>query len=124
MASQGLIDIVRGDRLRMRRVVTNVPPGILITKAWLTVKYNLADPDPGVFQKEVTAAEQPDVGRITDPGADGTAVIDFVLTEADTLSLDASSSYWYDIQVRTSQGDLITLEHGRVTVTEQVTQSS
>lgn len=78
-----------------------------LVKAWLTLKaypegVNVAD--PGVLQKVITTANVPGTGQITDAGtADGTAVMRFDLTAANTTALGART-YAFDVKVKTASG--------------------
>jgi len=116
------LKIVRGDRLRLQWEVTHLPPGLRIIQAWLTIKASAEDADPGLIQKEINRGERPDIGQIVDDGGDGTATLVFVLLPTETRSLSAGVRYVYDVQVKTNQDDVVTIEYGLVEVVQEVTR--
>jgi hypothetical protein len=114
---------VGGDTLKVRRYVKNIDPTDLLTKAWLTVKADLADADPGVVQKSITTTYSPGNGQIVDAGAtDGKGEILFELTAQNTADIESTGVY-YDIQLKTAAGALYTFELGTVNFRADVTQS-
>ena len=94
-------DIPKGDGYPIRRTFTGLTIGSPVTKAWLTVKHDPGDADPGVLQKIVTTAYVVGQGHIEDDGAlTGTAVVRFDLTPADTILLKDNPYYdYFDIQL-------------------------
>lgn len=85
-----------------RFTVQNLPTGQAVTKAWLTVKADLADADPGLVQLTITttpsasgAIEAAGLGPSTD------AVLRFDLSEANTDAIGANTDRWYDVKVLT-----------------------
>lgn len=119
------IGIVRGDVFSIRRTVNKIPSGRTIVEAWLTVKAAIADVDASAtFQKIITSTDVAGTGQIEDTGADGSAVLRFDLTAANTTAMTAGTSYFYDIQARTDTSDILTLESGTTSATSQVTIDS
>lgn len=115
--------IVRGDQFSIRRTVTGIPSGVLISSAQLTLKSSIAQADPGVFQKSVTSTNVAGTGQVEDTGASGIGKIRFDLVAADTLLLTADTEYFFDIQVKLDNNDIITLESGTTSAKAQVTTS-
>ena len=114
-----------GDDWTIRRNVVNVPSGNTITDAWMTVKEELGDADPGVIQKHISGTgDDPGVGQIEVAGSGGTATIRFDLTPDDTVKLKPWVTYYYDIQVKTSTGKYDTPDDGTIIATPQVTQTT
>src|ERR1035437_2386199 len=54
-----------GDSPTIRRNVV-CPPGITVAGAYLTVKTNQTDVDPGLFQKHITASNVAGTGQVED----------------------------------------------------------
>ena len=100
------------------RYVKQVSPTDPLTKAWLTVKANLADLDNAAkLQKVVTTATAlASPGKITADGSasqgNGTATVVFGLVVADTATLPVGTALYYDIQVMTASGAVYTVEAG------------
>lgn len=119
---------VAGDDLEVRRTITNIPTGQVLTKAWLTIKTKLGDADPGVLQKAVTTTDAPGTGQIVDDGAtDQAGEVRFDLTGTDTALLVPpypKSLYGFDIQVLTSGGKVYTPVKGTIWAEAQVTLAS
>ena len=86
-------DIIEGDSLAIRRTIDRTSSGlqtaVTITSAWMTVKKEQPDADPGLFQKVITTTDTPGVGQIENDGTgdvdpvvrfktplDGTVVVD------------------------------------------------
>lgn len=116
--------IVIGDDFRIVRTYTSLPVGGTIPMAWLTVKKSDKQSDAAaLFQKEITGTLGPD-GHITDNDtAGGTISMFFELTQADTGAAKPGLDYVYDIQVRTSDGDIHTLEIGTISFIRGVTNA-
>lgn len=116
------IEVVAGNDLDEDRTVGNVPLGQTVAEAWLSIKLRATDPDnEAVIQKHITTASS-DEGVVVDEDADdGTAMLTFFLTAEETLTLDPSIRYVYDIQVFTSADKTYTGEVGVVTVKQKVT---
>lgn len=115
--------IVRGDSFPIERIFTRMPNGITLDEAYLTLKEETADADPGIFQKHITTTNQAGIGHVTDDGATGTARVRFDIAEADTLSMTADVDYYFDIQLVFSNAEKRTVEKGLTSATEQVTES-
>lgn len=93
-----------GDPLIVRRtidrVLSSIPNGILVTKAWLTIKADLADTDANaIVQKEITTTDVPGTGQIEDDGTgDVDIIVRFDLGQDDTRNIGHAHRV-YDIQV-------------------------
>lgn len=126
--ANGLSDgsgLVRGDAFPLYRVVPGVPSGVTVTEGWLTVKDDVDDNDASAtFQKNITISDNPGQGHVEEDGADGVAVLRFDLTTTDTLAVSADTRYYYDIQVRTSDSQIHTIESDFETWKEQVTRDT
>ena len=110
-----------GDDLDITRSVPGVPATQTLTKAWLTLKTNVADVDPGLLQKAITSGAVGGVGQITDTGASGTGTVLFQLTGTNTLALPVGTKIYYDIKVLTSAAKIYTVEQGRYYATPRIT---
>ncbi len=117
---------VAGDRLDIRRGVTNIPAGRSIVKAWFTAKLFKTDADPGLLQKVVTTAAQNGVGQITDDGAgDQVGEVLFQLSAADTgTALGPDRAFFYDVQLKFDNGDIATLVYGEISFVRGVTDAA
>lgn len=118
--------IVVGDDVSIRRIidrsVSGFTAGTTITKAWLTVKLNAADADPGLFQKLITTTNVVGVGHIENDGTgDVDPIIRFDLLPADTVKIGATLIRQFDIQVKTNGGQIYTPERGTINAVEEVT---
>lgn len=121
---------VAGDDLSIRRTIDRdgdgetdfaMVSGVTVSRAWLTVKDDLANPDPGLVQKEITTSNVPGTGQIENNGTgDVDPVLRFDLTPANTIAIGTKSRE-YDVQVLLSNGKIYTPERGRIFATSQVT---
>jgi hypothetical protein len=114
------------DNLSIPYTVTDIPVGRTMTKAWLTIKTQKEDADPGILQKVITTAPQAGIGQITDPGASGTGQLLFLIAPSDfsAAALVALVTYEYDIQVKFDDGGIATLELGKITFEQGVTAAT
>jgi hypothetical protein len=93
-----------------------------VAEGWLTVKALIADADgSAIFQKIITTAPNAGVGQIENDGAQGVCIVRFDILAANTLALTADAFYYYDIQLRLSTADILTLESGQFAAQAQVT---
>jgi len=117
---------VAGDDLDVVRVISNIPSGQYVSKAWFTVKKRYFDTDAqAIFQKIITASSVANQGVISDDGASDTvAGVLFVLGASDTVLLKPSAEYVYDIQVITSAGKLYTPETGVIVALPGITAAT
>jgi hypothetical protein len=104
---------VAGDHYYIRKTIDDIPAGQILSKAWLTVKANFADADPGLVQKAITSTEVGGTGHIEDTGADGTGVVRFDLIPADTLAIGLIERL-FDIQVKLDNDNVSTPFSGRI----------
>lgn len=119
------LGIVRGDVFSIRRTVNKIPSSRTVVEAWLTVKAAIADVDASAtFQKIITSSDVAGTGQIEDTGADGSAVIRFDLTAANTTAMTTGTVYYYDIQIRLDNSSILTLESGTTSATAQITIDS
>lgn len=114
---------VAGDTMTVRRTVEDVPVGQVLATAWMTIKVDIADDDPGALQKVITTSATA-AGQITDDGADETGVVEFDLSDTETLALGTEVTYLYDIQVKTDAGKVATVERGTIRFIDGVTTAS
>lgn len=123
------LEITAGDALEVRRTIdrerSELTSGVVLDKAWFTVKDDLDDADAdAVVQKEITGTNQVGVGQIEDDGAGGTdPVLRFDLTASDTRAIEGARRE-YDIQVKTDSGEPYTAEIGKTVPTSDVTQTT
>lgn len=121
----GGLGIVRGDVFSIRRTIDNIPAGRTLAEGWLTVKAAIADVDASAtFQKVITSSDVAGTGQIEDTGADGSGIIRFDITAANTTGMTAGTVYYYDIQIRLDNSDVLTLETGTTSAAAQVTIDS
>jgi len=115
---------VSGDDLRITRTYTELPDGIIISKAYLTIKERLIDSDAeAIIQKTITSAEDAS-GSITDPDTTGGSIaLYFDLSSAETLELLPVTIYAYDVQVITQAGAIYTCEKGTIVMHQGVTDA-
>lgn len=123
-----ITQFVEGDSLSIRRTIdrtlSGLTTGVVVTKAWLTVKANEGDADPGLVQKAITTTNQAGVGQIEDDGTgDVDIVLRFDLTPTNTLAISTTGRF-YDIQVLTDGGAIYTPEKGQIRAKAQVTTAS
>jgi hypothetical protein len=120
--SSTLKPIVRGGTRRIERTFTSLPTGYTISAAWLTIKSRFRDADnAALIRKSITAINGQD-GQITDSStADGSITLRFDLSSAETLLAKAGIEYLYDIQVRTTSGEIHTLAVGTLNFHDGVT---
>ncbi len=131
------IDIVEGDAIAIRRTINRTRSGMVsgtvLTKAWLTVKNNHDQADPGLVQKAITTTDVPGTGQIEDDGTDdANPIVRFDLVNADTVQLiDAAdktagvpSEKVFDIQVLTDAGGPYTGERGSIWTHPEVTAAT
>jgi hypothetical protein len=120
--------LVAGDDFNVERDVPNVTTSDPLVKAWLTIKVNRTDADPGVVQKIITTTSVPGTGHIAQDGSinngDGTASLRFELTAVNTALLGALVRYHFDIQVKTAAGKISTPDMGRLQLTPGVTDAT
>lgn len=115
-----IIEFVHGDNFAIRRTLLNLPEKI--DKAWLTLKAQRDDADPGLVQKAIITAFSATEGQIIDDGdVDGEALIQFNILPADSTPIGLKIWRFYDIQVRTDSGNIQTMERGRIRTREEVT---
>ena len=120
-------DVVVGDDLTIRRtigfVASGFPATTVINQAWLTVKSQISDADPGLFQKDVTTSDVVGTGQIENDGTgDVDMIVRFDLKPADTILIGPDLLREFDIQIKTT-GDLIyTPEKGQISAVDQVTK--
>ncbi len=107
------LGIVRGDAFPIRRSVSGIPTGDSIVSALLTLKANIGDADPGLFQ---IAATVEDSGSVS-----GIGVIRFDVSTANTLLMVQDTPYYFDIQVTLGAGSILTPEQGVTSAVYQVT---
>lgn len=121
--NETLRPIVRGDTHKVGTLTfTNVPTGIVIDKAWMTVKANTSLSDPGLFQIEITSSATSS-GQITDASSsDNQLGMYFVVSGTNSNLATGGMTYLYDIQVRTQgTNNVNTLAMGTVTFYDGVT---
>ena len=106
------VGIARGDQFPLRRTLTGLPANVTISSAKLTLKTNISDADPGLWQLSAT---------VEDTGSTGIGTIRFDVTSTQTLLMVQDTPYWFDIQVTLSNGSILTIEEGITSALYQVT---
>ncbi len=122
--------IVAGDDKTLLVSVPNMPVGVSVVAAWMTVKEDETSQDPGIWQKYITTSFQSGIGQILDPG-DTThiAQLRFDLTPLDTSALELPDllyglegvGYYYDVQVATAADLTETAVYGLICAARQYT---
>ncbi len=108
-------DVVAGDAYELTRTITLVPSGTTLADGWFTVKEHPDDSDAeAIIDKQINTVNDDAVGHITDTGADGTGVVRFNLSGANTLLLTPGRDYYWDIQVKTAAADPYTPTMGKI----------
>lgn len=106
--------VVIGDDFRVRRTYTGLPTGTVITTAWFTVKTSESVPDGSALIQKVITTSATSNGQITDADtADGILEMFFDPNRTET-ALALAQDYVYDIQVKSSSGQIYTLEKGTI----------
>ena len=121
--NQHITEKVAGDSLRIQDTYIELPTGITINKAWLTIKEYAADADIGaVIQKSITTSLTTS-GQITDATSTTDLAISlfFDLTPAETILLEPYRPYEYDIQVKTTDSAIYTCVMGQIIMEQGVT---
>jgi len=116
----GNFTITRGDTYKENWVIkdeSGTPINITGGKLYFTLKNSVSDPDPGALQ--LTSATGEGI-TITD-APNGAATM--TMTSAQTAALNVQT-YYYDIQYKSSSGEIFTLARGTMTVESDVTQST
>jgi hypothetical protein len=116
---------IRGDQFSRTFIVTDIPAGVVISGARLTVKNDLSVADgSALFKKSITTSLTAD-GQIEDDGTgSGIGKCRFSILSADTQALSADTMYWYDFQVVLDSGDIFTLAKGHIVMGEEVTKTN
>lgn len=118
-----------GDDLIVRRTIDRAASdfiaGETVTRAWMTVKSSRSDLDAdALVQKDVTTSDVAGTGQVENDGTgDVDPVVRFDLVGSDTEGLTRPSKY-YDIQLKTSENRIVTVEVGTILAETQVTLSS
>lgn len=107
--------------------VTQLPVDITAASIWLTMKSQLADTDVNaVFQATIASIPASDAN-----GTDAVNGVVVLVAAYDTAgaappanTLVAAGSYFYDVQYIATSGEISTVEDGKVTITEQVTEAT
>lgn len=117
-------DVALGDDFRIQRIYTSLPTGLTISKAWLTVKRSDRDLDASaLFQREITTSGTSS-GQITDADTTGGSIaMFFEIVPANTAAAKPNIEYVYDVQVKTSGGQIHTLEKGKISFIRGVTDA-
>jgi hypothetical protein len=120
--------IAKGDARTIRRTYRKLPTGSAITKAWLTVKKQVTDPDvDALIMKEITDSPNPQ-GQITkastDPDGQISMFFEFTQSETDQAGIRYFVNYPFDIQILRSTGQPHTLSKGYVSFFPDVTRKN
>jgi hypothetical protein len=117
-AGEKIEPVVMGDDFTIQRTYTNVPTGVTITKAWLTVKASDRQIDAdALMQLDITTSLTAN-GQITDADTtDGIIAMVFKLPRAKTALAQPGLQYGYDVQVKASDGLIHTMELGSISFT-------
>lgn len=104
----------RGDDWSLPATFTLLSGTIIGAKLWMTIKSDLADPDPGLVQITTTGG-----GIVIDDGTHAT----FTLTAAQTALLPATT-LCYDVQIKLPGGGVYTTQSGPLRVLPDATRDT
>ena len=116
--------LMRHNHFPIRVMVTDIPTGLTLANAWLTVKVNESDADPGLFQLAITTTPTSQ-GQITDTGAtDRIGEVFFTPTPTQINTMTAGRTYYGDVKLRYSDSQVRPLFKFTMTPGEGVTQAT
>jgi hypothetical protein len=117
--------VVEGDDFTLTLGITEIPAGDALSVAYFTMKESIDDPDPGLFQKVITASNTPGTGQIEDDGwGDGAGIVRIDLVPADTVLPAPGVAAVWDLQVHTALGLTNTPYKGTFTTVQGVTDAT
>lgn len=115
-------NLVIGDDRQIKRTYSGLPLDVEIEKAWFTLKKKDKDTDAAAIIFKGITTVSAGTGQITDPdSSDGEIDLLFNLTRTETALAKPDFEYVYDIQVKTIEGGIHTLEKGTATFIRGVT---
>lgn len=108
-------DFSIGDTYKLIRMLDSVPDNQVITDAYWTVKAHLNDSDANaVFKIHITPTTTASgIGEVTNY-SDGTVRLQFIAQPTASISMDAMSTYYYDVHVNLYSGEKYMLESGKL----------
>ena len=119
--------IVEGDDYILPLLVTDLQSGDFVVEAYMTMKADIDDADPGLFQKIITTSDVPGTGQIVNSGAGDVDVeLRFDLTPDDTILVDplATPPAEWDVQIHTNDGYTNTPYKGTFSTEQGVTDAT
>lgn len=118
--------LVRGDAGPYRFTVDMIGSGRTVTKAYFMVKPTYATADgSATISKTITTANSAGVGQIEDDGAtDGSAILRFDLTNANTTAPTAETVYYWDVVAILDNAEAWTIDGGTAVWANEVVQAS
>jgi hypothetical protein len=117
-------DFTPGADVDVRRTITSLPAGQLLTDAWLVVKEKPWHMDTeAVISKAITPVNQNGVGHIEDTGASGTAILRFDLRRQDTQLLKPNQAYHHEVKIKTDANKVSRAFVGLVIANRAVTKT-
>ena len=116
-------DLVTGDTWKISRQVNRYDLS-LITNAWLTIKsdYTFTDANAEVF-KDISTTPNSN-GIITNNEDEDYSILAFTILPAETLNIDDSVTYYFDIQVQNVEGIRSTVETGKLYPIKGITDAT
>ena len=117
-------DFCLGDNYRLYRTLDIPPDNSPVSEAWWTLKERTSDPDDtAVMQIHITTSGS-SIGAVIN-NLDGTVLLKFTPTPTQTtFSSDTdNATYFYDIQVQLADGEIYTLEIGKVFLMDTITKA-
>lgn len=108
--NQRITNLVAGDAWKIQRTYTDLPSGMVFTKAYLTIKNRESDADPGFHQAEVTVIPSGD-GELTEANSP-TPSMYFTITAAKSVTAKPEAEMPYDVVLITDDGLPYTAEIG------------
>lgn len=107
-------DFVAFDDHEIQRTIGSIPSGTTLQTVWFTIKKKFTDLDSSAILTKTATSSQTASGWIEDTGADGTGLVHFYLTPAETGILVPYSEYPYSIKTRLVSGIVTTPETGLI----------
>ena len=116
--------VIGDDKPVVRTYKLSVPADTTISKAWVTVKRRESDADASALLQFTITTSATANGQITDANTVGGSIgLTFWLSKAFTKTLKAGAAYYYDVQLETFEGKLLTVEKGTFTPVQEVTKA-
>jgi hypothetical protein len=117
-------DFCLGDNYRLYRTLDIPPDNSPVSEAWWTLKEKTSDPDAVAAMQIHITTSGTSTGAVIN-NTDGTVLLKFTPTPNETtFSSDPGiAKYYYDIQVLLADGEIYTLEIGKLFLMDTITKA-